>query len=330
MQKLSNILGSGNMTPKERILAQVKHYLHLERTGAEILSESDIYALSQGWKPKTQAEVNEYNKYLDGMKTENLMKVDIQFEYLQAQLKLARVSRVLDYAMFSGYKNIKAHDILLSDGLVSEEEITDFLLENSGFNYDSIVVEYPKFKSELDTLIKQNKLIIYTFEDQILDMKRTVSLITGESIMSLPHTHILKTEYKKQLEYYKYFANVFLFIQKSQLFKIYGEILALQDIYKVLLELYDADIGYYLSDLLSELDESIHQLNMEVVYFLSRMEDELYDKHKPKFFLDIQIRKVLFEKPIREYTGNIYRKYIEQFRELFDYEFREKSNTLLH
>ncbi len=128
----------------------------------------------------------------------------------------------------------------------------------------------------------------------------------------------------------KYFANVFLFIQKSQLFKIYGEILALQDIYKVLLELYDADIGYYLSDLLSELDESIHQLNMEVVYFLSRMEDELYDKHKPKFFLDIQIRKVLFEKPIREYTGNIYRKYIEQFRELFDYEFREKSNTLLH
>ncbi len=93
MQKLSNILGSGNMTPKERMLAQVKHYLHLERTGAEILSESDIYALSQGWKPKTQAEVNEYNKYLDGMKMESMMKTDLQFAYLQAQLKLTRVSR---------------------------------------------------------------------------------------------------------------------------------------------------------------------------------------------------------------------------------------------
>lgn len=322
MQKLSNILASGSMTPKERILAQVKHYLHLERTGTEVLSESDMYALSQGWKPKYHGEVNEYNKYLNGMKTESLMRVDIQFAYLQAQLKLARVSRVLDYAMFSGYKNIKTHDILLSDGLVSEEEIKCFLLENSGFNYDSIVVENPKLKSELDTLIKQNKLIIYTFEDQILDMKRTVSLITGESIMLLPDTHILKIEYKKQLEHYKYFANVFLFIQNSDLLKIYAEILAVQDIYKVLCELYDADIGYYLSNFISELDESIQQLNIEVMYFLSRMEDELYDRHKPKFFLDIHIRKVLFEKPAKDYSSKVFVKYIEQFRELFEYEFR--------
>jgi hypothetical protein len=322
MQKLSNILASGSMTPKERILAQVKHYLHLERMGTEVLSESDMYALSQGWKPKYHGEVNEYNKYLNGMKTESLMRVDIQFAYLQAQLKLARVSRVLDYAMFRGYKNIKTHDILLSDGLVSEEEITDFLLENSGFNYDSIVVEHPKLKSELDTLIKQNKLIIYTFEDQILDMKRTVSLITGESIMLLPDTHILKIEYKKQLEHYKYFANVFLFIQNSDLFKVYAEILAVQDIYKVLYEIYDADIGYYLSNFISELDESIQQLNMEIMYFLSRMEDELYEGPKPKFFLDIHIRKVLFEKSAKDYSSKVFVKYIEQFRELFEYEFR--------
>lgn len=322
MQKLSNILGSGNMTPKERILAQVKHYLHLERTGAEILSESDIYALSQGWKPKTQAEVNEYNKYLDGMKMESMMKTDIQFAYLQAQLKLTRVSRVLDYAMLSGYKNIKTQDILLSDDLVSEEEIVSFLLENGGFNYDSIILEHPKLKSELDTLIKQNRITIYTFEDQILDLKRTVHQITGKSIMLLPDTHILKIEYKKQLEHYKYFANVFLFIQKSQLFKIYGDILALQDIYRNLCELYDADIDYYLSDLLKELDESIQQLNLEVMYFLSRMEDELYDRHKPKFFLDLQVRKVLFEKNDKDYAGKVYTKYIERFRDIFPYEFR--------
>lgn len=323
MQKLSNILGSGNMTPKERILAQVKHALHLEKTGLEILSESDIYALGQGWKPKYHSEVNEYNKYLNGVKTEEFMKNEIHFSYLQAQLKLTRVSRVLDYAMFSGYKNIKTQDILLSDSLVSEEEIMSFLIENSGFNYDSIVLEHPKLKTELDTLIKQNKLIIYTFEDQILDMKRTVSLITGESVMSLPDTHILKIEYKKQIEHYKYFANTFLFIKKSELFKIYSEILAMQDIYKILVELYDADINYYVSDLLKELDESIQQLNIEVMYFLSRMEDELYDRHKPKFFLDIQIRKILFEKPDKDFSSRIYSKYIEQFKELFEYEFRE-------
>lgn len=323
MQKLSNILGSGNMTPKERMLAQVKHYLHLERTGEEILSESDMYALSQGWKPKHRDEAEEYNKYLDGMKMESMMKADLQFAYVQAQLKLTRVSRVLDYAMFSGYKNIKTQDILLSDDLVSEEEIMSFLLENGGFNYDSIILEHPKLKSELDTLIKQNKITVYTFEDQILNLKRTVHQITGKSIMTLPETHILKIEYKKQLEHYKYFAHVFLFIQKSHLFKIYGEILALQDIYKILCELYDADLDYYLSDLFKELDESIQQLNMEVIYFLSRMEDELYDRHQPKFFLDLQVRKVLFEKTDRDYSGKVYTKYIERFKEIFPYEFKK-------
>jgi hypothetical protein len=140
--------------------------------------------------------------------------------------------------------------------------------------------------------------------------------------MLLPDTHILKIEYKKQLEHYKYFANVFLFIKKSELFKICGEILALQDIYKILYELYNADLDYYLSDFLKELDESIQQLNIEVMYFLSRMEDELYDRHQPKFFLDLQVRRVLFEKNNKDYSGKVYTKYIERFKEIFPYEFR--------
>jgi len=61
----------------------------------------------------------------------------------------------------------------------------------------------------------------------------------------------------------------------------------------------------------------------EVMYFLSRVEDELYDRHQPKFFLDLQVRKVLFEKTDKDYLGKVYTKYIERFKEIFPYEFKE-------
>jgi len=323
MQKLSNILASGNMTPKERIITQVKHYAHLEKTGIEILSESDIEALGNGWKPKHTGEVSEYNRSLKGIKIEEFMKRDILYLCAHAQLKIARVSRVLDYAMFSGYKNKYSQDILLADSHISKNDCDDFLITNSGFNYDYILEEFTKKKKEIDLQIKNNTLKVKIFEDEILELKRTVKLITSRSLNKLEDEHFLKGALKEQLEHYSYFAHVVLFIQKAELFKLYGDLLAVRDIYKVLIEIYETEIDFYLEEQIKELEEAIDQLNKEILFFITQMGDELFLDQKSKYLLDIRIKNILFQKPKKDVHGSIYSKYIEEFRKVFPYEFKD-------
>ena len=63
MKNLSKLLLKSNLTPKERVMALIKNDIHRDKTGEHILSESDVYALSDSWSPKTSAEAESYNKY---------------------------------------------------------------------------------------------------------------------------------------------------------------------------------------------------------------------------------------------------------------------------
>lgn len=323
MKKILNLLCFGNLTPKERILLQINHSLNLERTGIAILSDSDLKALTDNWETKDYREAREYNKYLYGIQTETIMKKDIYIAYLQTQLKVSSVSRVLDYAIFNVNKDSKWKESLLSSMPISDSEVISFILKNSGLNYDYLVEEYPKMKTELDKLVKQEILSIEIFEDQIFDLKVTVKLITGESIHKLPDSHILKVEYQKQVEHYKYFTHILLFIQQSELFKIYGELLAMKDIYSRLVDMYEADIDYYLNDLIKELDESIEQINKEIIIFLSKIKDENCNS-VTKFSLDMHIYKIFFRSPEKNYECKLYSRYIEEFKAIFSYEFEKK------
>ena len=78
MKNLANILRKADITPRERILTLVRNYIEKDKNGKGILSESEIYSLTQGWKPKNSHEVNEYNKYLNLSKLETSMRLDAQ------------------------------------------------------------------------------------------------------------------------------------------------------------------------------------------------------------------------------------------------------------
>lgn len=317
MKNISNLLSVGNLNPKERMKLQVKNYIELEKTGVTSLSDSDMYALSDGWKPKFRFEVDEYNKYLNGAKKETQMRNEITLAFTQAQLKISRVSRVLDYAMFSGYKKKDAHESLLLDKAVSRDDAFDFIISNSGLNYEQILESEPKIKPELNALISQGVLSVITFEDKIIESKRTVKLITGKSILNLPDTHIIKIEYLKQVEHYMYFSLVLQFIKQSDLFNLYGDLLAIRDIYIKLVNIYDVDLGYYLDDLIDELEESINQLDIEILYFLSKVSDEQFNKNAhPKFNFDVHVSSILFKNPEKDILGKLYIKYVEEFKSI--------------
>lgn len=327
MKNLANILLKATISPKERVTTLLSNDIYKEKNGKNILSESEIYCLTQGWKPKSTYERNEYNKYLDGSQIENRMRTEIQFDYLQALLMIERVSRILDYVMFSGYKNSKRLEILLLNSTVTETEALDFIIKHSGFNYDYVVQEFPEIQTEIDELIETKKLTILTSEEQVVDTIRTVKVITGESISTLSSTHMLKIEYDKQITYYKYFAYVFLFVQQADLFKIYSELLDIQEIYKVLVSIYEVDIDYYLESLINEVIESIDQLNKEILYLLARMEDYMCENQPSKFFLEIDVKEILFNKNQLDYHSDIYNRYLKEFSKLFYYEFKSLNST---
>jgi hypothetical protein len=322
MKNISNLLSVGNLNPKERMQLQVKSYIELERAGAASLSDADIHALSDGWKPKFRFEVDEYNKYLNGAKKETQMRNEITLAYTQTQLKISRVSRVLDYAMFSGYKKKDAYESLLLDTVVSKSEAFDFIISTSGFNYEQIIESDPSIEPGLNELIARGVLSVVTLEDEILKSKRTIKLITGKSILNLPDDHIIKIEYLKQVEHYIYFSLILLFIKQSDLFKFYGDLLAIRDIYIKLADMYDVDLGYYLNDLISELEESINQSNIEILYFLSKVSDEQFNKNAhPKFSLDVHVKGILFKIPEKDTLSKLYVKYTKEFKTIFNREF---------
>ena len=64
MKNLANLLRKADISPRERIITLVSNDMYRDKNGKNILSESEIYSLTQGWKPKNTHEVNEYNKYL--------------------------------------------------------------------------------------------------------------------------------------------------------------------------------------------------------------------------------------------------------------------------
>jgi hypothetical protein len=54
------------------------------------------------------------------------------------------------------------------------------------------------------------------------------------------------------------------------------------------------------------------------------MDDELFLDQNSQYLLDIRVKDILFQRPEKDVHGKIYSKYIEEFREIFPYEFTGK------
>lgn len=175
MKNLATLLKKGDLTPKERMLFLVHDAVNKDKTGKEILTEADRHALSEGWKPLHDREVEEYNRYNKGWRTEGSMRLDAQTTYLNAQVSLLRSSRLVDYAMWSdsmqrgtGFGKIHLY--------VDEDEALELILKNSGLPFDHFLHSYA-FQS-LDENLKKDILSLYEdagTESQYLDQEEILA-----------------------------------------------------------------------------------------------------------------------------------------------------------
>ena len=102
---ISNILKRGNLTPKERVLLMVQNNIKKEREGKEILTEADKHALIEGWTPKDNNEVAEYNRFNNGWIKAGFAELEAQTIFLNAEINYYRTSHIgFSFLYYPAYK----------------------------------------------------------------------------------------------------------------------------------------------------------------------------------------------------------------------------------
>jgi hypothetical protein len=133
MKNISDLLRTGNLTPKERILMCIHDEINEMNTGVKSLTPADLHALSSGWSPRDNYEVQEFNKYYNAWDVIKLLKIDVQTTYLNTIIDIRSMERVLAYFMYS-----KEPKNLLAGKGFDDEGLSE-ILENTGLDYNLLL-----------------------------------------------------------------------------------------------------------------------------------------------------------------------------------------------
>ncbi len=139
MKNLANILRKSNLSPKERIITIIQNEVYKEKNGKGTLTDSEIYALSQGWRPRDSHEAKEYNRYLDASKLERSMRLDARMFAYRSENFLLRSNMLINYTAYldDTLEDFKKNDTV--NKYISQEEIINFIIENTYLKYEKLI-----------------------------------------------------------------------------------------------------------------------------------------------------------------------------------------------
>lgn len=224
MKNLITALKTGGLLPKERVLLIVHNEVARDKTGKEILTEADKYALSEGWTPKNNYEVREYNKFNDGWQCAVYAGIDAQTVFLNAQIahfrKQPLAFNMLQYPhhreMRSSLKkltSIKRVDIRQALEITEKQKIIKL---KNGLDF-----EYAVYKLAFERLSDEDKARMnelypdvetdHAYLDQeeiianLLDDKGELSTKNKEKLAELVAGHCYNA-FAKEYQLYHYFA----------------------------------------------------------------------------------------------------------------------------
>ena len=106
-KNITSILQKGNIKPSDRVKLLVADMASKERDGKTLLTEADKHALSEGWTPKNNEEVREYNRFNEGWKNVAYAEMDAQTTYLQATNSFLRASKYISYTIQKNRHDLK-------------------------------------------------------------------------------------------------------------------------------------------------------------------------------------------------------------------------------
>ncbi|HMP28256.1 MAG TPA: hypothetical protein PKD85_01565 [Saprospiraceae bacterium] len=139
MKDITNILRKSDITPYDRVKLLVENSLHFEKTGENLLADSDLFAISENWTPKNSAEVSQYNKYLHIAKARMSMYLDAGILYLQSENSILKAQNLIDYIRTKKINASNLGDLGLDNTDEAKRDNLEYLLNNTHLSYSNIL-----------------------------------------------------------------------------------------------------------------------------------------------------------------------------------------------
>lgn len=225
-KNITALLQKGDIKPKERVLLLVANQVSEERDGKSILTEADKHALSEGWTPKDNNEVREYNRFNEGWRLAVFAEMDAQTTFLITKAEHFRkyiITTELNLYPFyreqlnivERLKNIKVVDI--KEAIEITKKQREQKLKN-GIDFDYAIYQLAfeslsdDFKKDLKTLYDEVE-----YEHQYLDQEETIAnLLNGKNELTKEAKEKLAelianksyNKYAEKYQLYHYFAGI--------------------------------------------------------------------------------------------------------------------------
>jgi len=142
-KNITSILQRGNITPKKRVLLLVADRVSQEQDGKSLLTDADRHALSEGWTPKDNNEVKEYNLYSEGRRNMAFGELDAQTTYLSATNSFLRASKYISY-------NIQFKDRFTEETKTIKEGIANRAIDSLIGKYDIETIKGEGLEEQLN------------------------------------------------------------------------------------------------------------------------------------------------------------------------------------
>jgi hypothetical protein len=212
--------------------------VHERKTGESMLTEADLHALSTGWRPKDNYEVQEYNKYYNTWDIVTYLKIDMQTIYLNAIIDMQSADKVLLYFV---YRKSKEEKNIFEARTTNEtkDEALSVILRNTGLDYNLLLhtltfQNLPKaIQKDILTLDPEAETSSSYFDDEekLYDILKDKKTLTHEDVEQLTDLVIdsIPWEYTKfvsdkglnfsSILFQGYFADIPLFVFAEKLAK---------------------------------------------------------------------------------------------------------------
>lgn len=159
MKNISNMLGNGNLTPRERALILIQDDLKERMYGVSSLTEADVQALQNfraDWR-NDRLSIEKYNEIMAIWRMIDNVVIDSQTAYMNMTIEYLRSHRLFTMIFYGSKKQSEAITTGLLKDFVPKGLL--LLLKNSGLDYKKTI--YNLAFSNLDPVTQEDSLKLY-------------------------------------------------------------------------------------------------------------------------------------------------------------------------
>lgn len=343
MKNLNSALILGKLTQRETVLL-LKHKAVAKELKGQLVPTAGVFNSVAAWKPPRGEDVTQYNKYIEAYNLHLELKLQLQIISKNSKILFLETFRVVDSLLFG---NDHIVDMMLRkiNTTVENDDAIDIVVKNSGLEYEKVVnklsfeylpIELREYllsdeegpvtyseeevsKEWAEAKYRATELITSLADDGKLQLedKENHRIIIGESLFKCGETYSFVVEYKRQVEYFKRFGVIILFLRKKQFIEYHTLLISFRKLFAKLSEIFEIGLGYTLDDAIKKSNDSIQELNNELVILFNKLEDDFFVRENIVFPIEIYSKGMLFNEASLESDDEIpivkmYNDYIDK------------------